>query len=115
MAAALWQAESRVPGESAGTSPADAVHPMAVQTAARHGLDLTDARPRSLGEIDSKPDLVVTVCDEAHEMLSGRPQQRLHWSIPDPVKVEMPEVFEQAFCFLRQRVSTLAAKVDESR
>ena len=114
MAAALWQAESPVRAESAGTAPADSVHPMAVQTAARHGLDLTDARPRSLGEVTSTPDLVVTVCDEAHEQIGDRPTRRLHWSVPDPARAGIPEAFEEAFGALRRRVSALAANVDEA-
>src|SRR5918992_5921537 len=37
LAAALWNCKSTVYAESAGTHPADQVHPLAVAVAARHG------------------------------------------------------------------------------
>src|SRR3712207_2383178 len=51
LAAALWNARSPVPAVSAGTQPAARVHPLAVQAAARHGLDLSGARPRHLAGV----------------------------------------------------------------
>jgi len=41
-------------------------------------------------------DLVVAVCDNAHEDLEpGLP--RLHWSIPDPVRVGTDAAFDAAY------------------
>src|SRR5919106_6345349 len=50
-AAALWRQRTRRHAISAGTRPADRVHPHAVAVAADHGLDLSDARPRHVSDI----------------------------------------------------------------
>src|SRR5690606_7112472 len=67
LAAGLWRARTGRPAMSAGTAPADRVHPLAVEVAARHGLDLGGATPRHVDDLDEAPDLVVSVCDRAHE------------------------------------------------
>lgn len=95
LAAALWRDVVGHPATSAGTQPADRVHPGAVAAAARAGLDLGDARPRLLADVDSIPTLVITVCDRAHEELGPR-DGWLHWSIPDPVPVATPAAFDAA-------------------
>jgi len=83
LAAALWRARTGGEAASAGTEPADAVHPGAVAAARRAGLDLSGARPRLL-EAGEPADVVVTVCDRAHEELAPGPEW-WHWSTPDPV------------------------------
>jgi len=115
LAAALWNARSPVPAVSAGTAPAAQVHPRAVQAAARAGLDLSRARPRTLTDADAAADLIVTVCDRAHEQpgpLAGRPV--LHWSVPDPAADGTPEAFDQAVRDLTARIDTLNALVSPS-
>jgi protein-tyrosine-phosphatase len=113
LAAALWNRLSEVHAESAGTHPADRVHPLAVHAGKRAGLDLADARPRSLQDLIERPDLVVTVCDRAHEELerSGGRGRTLHWSVPDPVDVGSTAAFDDAIRDLELRVSTLAPHV----
>ena len=106
MAAALWREIAHAPGESAGTRPADRVHPGAVAAAARAGLDLSAARPRDLRELPTVPSLVVTVCDLAHEDLEPQPHW-LHWSIKDPVPVGTPQAFDAALAELRERMILL--------
>ncbi len=115
LAAALWNARSTVPADSAGTTPAERVHPLAVQVAAVAGLDLTAARPRGLTDADGAAGLVVTVCDRAHEQpgaLAGRPV--LHWSVPDPAAAGTPAAFDDALRELRARVDALAPLVTPS-
>jgi protein-tyrosine-phosphatase len=107
LAAALWRATTGAPATSAGTDPADTVHPSAVAAAARIGLSLGDARPRSLNEIGTTPPLTVTVCDCAHEALEPG-EGWLHWSIPDPVAIGTDEAFDATIVALRQRISVLA-------
>ncbi|QXC60576.1 helix-turn-helix domain-containing protein [Aquihabitans sp. G128] len=104
LAAALWQ---QVGGSasSAGTHPADAVHPGAVAAAHRAGLDITGANPQELGDLAAGT-LVVTVCDQAHEELGDRPGW-LHWSIPDPVAAGTPADFDHALHELRTRIATV--------
>jgi protein-tyrosine-phosphatase/DNA-binding MarR family transcriptional regulator len=112
-AQALWNARHEVPADSAGTEPAAHVHPEAVRAAARAGLDLQHAVPRGLEDVREIPDLVVTVCDIAHEELGdlGDGRQVLHWSIPDPAISDEPQAFDDALGRLRTRVDSLAPRV----
>ncbi|RJQ13029.1 MAG: ArsR family transcriptional regulator [Dehalococcoidia bacterium] len=110
LALALWRSRSSIPAESAGIQPAASVHPGAVRVAARHGLDLSDARPRSIQAINAAPALVVTVCDEANEVIEVT-RTRLHWSIADPVASGRTRAFEDAFEALSERVAQLCAAV----
>ena len=82
LAAAMWSQLAGATATSAGTHPASHVHPGAVAAATRAGLDLGSAQPRLLGDADGS-DLVVTVCDRAHEELGDR-SGWLHWSDPRP-------------------------------
>ena len=69
LAAALWRQASSVPAVSAGTHPAAAIDPGAIAAAARHRLPLPRLRPRHISEVRHDGDLVITVCDLAHEEL----------------------------------------------
>src|SRR6187551_1374658 len=86
VAAALWRELTGAAASSAGTHPAERVHPEAVKAARRAGLDLRGATPRHLDELRERPALVVTVCDRAHEEGVAEPGW-LHWSVPDPVSI----------------------------
>lgn len=108
LAARLWTSRTGRPAVSAGTAPADRVHPLAVQVARRHGLDLGRATPRHVDTLDADPDLVVSVCDRAHETGVTLPAPQLHWSVPDPADGDL-DAFEQAFSELSRRVDRLAA------
>ena len=44
LAAAAWARRSGIPAASAGTEPADRVHPRAVRVARRHGLAIDPTR-----------------------------------------------------------------------
>ena len=111
LADAVWRRISRVASASAGTRPADTVHPKAVQVARRHGLSLPRARPHHIDEVLRSSDLVVAVCDNAHEDLTVAGVARLHWSIPDPVRVGSDAAFERAFTEIEGRVARLATAV----
>jgi protein-tyrosine-phosphatase len=117
LAAAMWSQVNDIPAESAGTHPAMKVHRLAVRIGKRAGLDLTRARPRALAEVVDPPDLVVTVCDRAHEELarSEAVVRTLHWSVPDPVNVGSAAAFSKSVGDLEQRVSRLAPHVVPSR
>jgi protein-tyrosine-phosphatase/DNA-binding transcriptional ArsR family regulator len=106
LAASAWRRVSSLPATSAGTHPADHVHPGALRTAKRHGLPLDDAKTRHVDDVLTADDLVVAVCDQVHEELTHAP--RLHWSVPDPVRCAKPDDFEAAFDDIVQRVGRLA-------
>ncbi|GAA1011858.1 putative regulatory protein, ArsR family [Acrocarpospora pleiomorpha] len=109
LAVALWERRSAVPATSAGTAPAQRVNPHAVEVARRHGLNLEAAHTIHLDEVLRPEDLVVAVCDSAHEQLGGR--ERLHWSVPDPVRVGTDAAFEHAFTDITSRIDRLAPAI----
>jgi protein-tyrosine-phosphatase/DNA-binding transcriptional ArsR family regulator len=111
LAAAAWTASSRVPATSAGTHPADRVHPTAIAVARAHRLPLKRGRTAHLDAVMRSEDLVVAVCDRAHEELGSQAPDRLHWSVPDPVPVGTDEAFEHALELIEDRVGRLAAAV----
>jgi protein-tyrosine-phosphatase/DNA-binding transcriptional ArsR family regulator len=115
LAAALWRSRNPFPVASAGTHPADRVHPAAVATARRHGLALRGSRPQHLGDVRRSGDVIVTVCDSAHEELDAQgalqAADTVHWSIPDPVRVGTAKAFDAAFEQLTRRIADLADSV----
>jgi ArsR family transcriptional regulator, arsenate/arsenite/antimonite-responsive transcriptional repressor / arsenate reductase (thioredoxin) len=110
LAAHLWRSRTGRPALSAGTEPAAAVHPLARAVAAEGGLDLGGARPMGLDQLDVAPDLVVSVCDRAHESAVGFDVPTLHWSVPDPVDGGA-EAFTAVFEELTDRIERLARAV----
>ncbi len=78
-----WQAVS------AGTHPTGSVHPLAVEAMKQVGIDISQARSKSVDEFRQSPfDLVVMVCDSAAEEcpLWLGPGRREHIGFPDPAK-----------------------------
>ncbi len=75
---------------SAGTHPKSTVHSNAVRAMEEIGIDISNARTKSINEFRDVPfDLVVTVCDSAAEecpvwLGAGK---RVHVGFPDPAKV----------------------------
>ena len=109
LAAALWRHVTGLDATSAGTTPAGRIHPGAIASARRSGLDLVGVQPRRLDEVESIPPIVVTVCDRAHEDLAPRPGW-LHWSIPDPVPRATPAAFDEARDELWSRIDEFAGR-----
>jgi ArsR family transcriptional regulator, arsenate/arsenite/antimonite-responsive transcriptional repressor / arsenate reductase (thioredoxin) len=109
LAVALWRQASAVPAASAGTRPAAAIDPGAIAAARRHGLALRRLRPRYIGDVREDGDLVITVCDLAHEELGGL--TAVHWSVPDPVPAGGDASFDAALDELARRVSLLAPRL----
>ncbi len=107
LAAAVWRSVAGADASSAGTHPAERVHPGAIAAARRAGLDLDDAVPRALEDADLPP-LVVTVCDRAHEELKDHPDW-LHWSMPDPVAAGDAAAFDTVIAELSDRIASVVA------
>jgi protein-tyrosine-phosphatase len=112
LAAALWRRASTVPAASAGTSPASAIDPGAIDAAARHRLPLPRLQPRHISDVRHDGDLIVTVCDLAHEELGVL--AAVHWSVPDPVPAGSPDSFDTALDELDRRVRLLAPRLAAS-
>ncbi len=103
-----------MPATSVGTEPAEQVHPQARRTASRRGLDLGAAVPTGIDHLEIDPDLVVTVCDRAHEQLRRQPLQSgraLHWSIADPAEGGAAAAFAAAADELEERIAELVPLV----
>jgi protein-tyrosine-phosphatase/DNA-binding transcriptional ArsR family regulator len=112
LAAAAWAQLSSLPAASAGTHPADQVHPRAIRTGRRHGLRLEQAQTAHLSDVVLPEDLVVAVCDRAHEELPAllpRPRsERLHWAVRDPAPIDTDKAFETAYQQISHRIDRLA-------
>src|SRR5215831_9969965 len=109
LAAALWRRASHLPAASAGTHPATCIEPGALAAARRHHLPLRRLRPRHISEVRHDGDLIITVCDMAHEELGA--QAAVHWSVPDPVPAGDPASFDAALAELSYRVERLAPRL----
>lgn len=114
LAAAVWKGLSTTPAASAGTRPAVRVHPRAMSVGRRHGLHLSRTATAHTGKVLRRNDLVVAVCDNAYEELSSAADSRprLHWSIPDPVRIDTDEAFEAAYRDIADRVDRLIRAVN---
>jgi protein-tyrosine-phosphatase len=107
LAVAVWNRRSSLPAASAGTHPAAEVHPQAVAAAARRELPMRPHTPRHLEDIVTPTDLVIAVCDNAHEELPPD-SRRLHWSIPDPARTGRADAFDRAIDQLVDRIDRIA-------
>jgi protein-tyrosine-phosphatase len=119
LAEAAWRRVSGLPAASAGTHPAPRIHPRAVAVGRRHGLRLARSRTARLDDVAAPGDLVVCVCDNAHEELANNPDPvgapdtvSLHWAVPDPVRLDTDEAFEAAYTQIAGRVGRLADALD---
>ena len=77
---------------SAGTMPADRVHPQVVEAMREVGFDLADRRPRLLtSDLAEQADVVVTMgCGDACPVIPGK--RYLDWDLPDPVEMSVEDV-----------------------
>jgi arsenate reductase len=103
----------RYEAHSAGSRPAGHVHPKALETLRRHGIDPGVPSSQSWNDYAQEAfDTVITVCDSAAaETCPAFPGgfDRLHWSTPDPAKAvgseaDVDAAFEEAYALLRDRV-----------
>jgi protein-tyrosine-phosphatase len=114
LAVAIWHRHSKLPATSAGTHPVSGIHPGALAAARRHQLPMQARAPLHLNNVLAPGDLVVVVCDRAHEEFPGD-LPRIHWSIPDPVRASAPEAFDRTVDALTKRIVRLVPILQGSR
>jgi arsenate reductase len=94
MSAALFDREAagRHSSLSAGTTPADRVHPEVIEVMREIGLDLSDERPQILTrELSEQADVVVTMgCGDECPYIPGK--RYIEWDLPDPKGRPLDEV-----------------------
>jgi len=77
---------------SAGTSPAERVHPEVVEVMRELGIDLADRKPHGLDDADAEwAEIVVTMgCGDSCPVLPGK--RYIDWELDDPAGKPLDEV-----------------------
>ncbi|MBM3639458.1 MAG: helix-turn-helix domain-containing protein [Actinobacteria bacterium] len=104
LAAALWRSNGMGEADSAGTEPAEVIHPLTVKVAQKAKLKLPLVKPQHIDDVHTKADVIISVCDEAREHVNAH-DEWLHWSIPDPVKARSVSAFERTIDDLNERIA----------
>ena len=101
---------------SAGTAPATVVRREAIIALAGLGIDWRAAKPKGIERVlGSDWDIVITLCDKAHESCPTLPSRPVtaHWGIPDPVsagaKSARQNAFDDAVGLLSWRIDLMLA------
>jgi arsenate reductase (thioredoxin) len=114
MSAALFEQEtaSRHRAMSAGTRPADAVHPEVITVMREVGIELSDRVPQLLtAELAERADVIVTMgCGDECPYVPGK--RYLDWDLPDPKGRPLDEV-RATRDDIRRRLALLVAQLDE--
>ena len=95
MAAALLEraAGASVRVRSAGSDPAEALHPVVVEAMAEAGIDLSSTPTRLTSRAVQAADVVITMgCGDACPVYSGTHYE--DWEVDDPAGQALPEVRE---------------------
>ena len=113
MSAALFErgAEGRHRALSAGTAPAERVHPEVIEVMRELGIDLSDRTPRKLDlELAQEADVVVTMgCGDDCPYIPGK--RYIDWDLADPRGRPLEEVRATRDDILR-RVEQLVTELD---
>ena len=113
MSSALFErtAGRRHDASSAGTTPAERVHPEVVEVMRELGVDLSDRVPRRLTrELAEQADVVVTMgCGDECPYIPGK--RYIDWELPDPKSRPLDEV-RATRDDIAGRVARLVAELD---
>lgn len=115
MSQALFEAASQGRHEalSAGTTPAEHIHPEVIEVMDELGLDLRSRKPQRLTHrLAEQADIVITMgCGDQCPVIPGK--QYIDWDLPDPhdQPIEQVRVVRDE---IRQRVRDLIAGLDPS-
>jgi protein-tyrosine-phosphatase len=115
MSAALFEraVDGRHRALSAGTTPADRVHPEVVEVMREFDIDLADRTPQLLTrELAEQADVVVTMgCGDECPYLPGK--RYIDWELPDPKGRPVDEV-RAIRDDIARRIDVLARELDPS-
>jgi arsenate reductase len=113
MSRALFEraAAGRHTADSAGTTPAQRVHPEVVEVMREAGIDIAGRTPQRLSpELTQPADVVVTMgCGDECPYIPGK--RYLDWDLPDP-KDQPVEVVRATRDEIARRVEQLARELD---
>ncbi len=113
MSQALFEraAGNRHTAESAGTTPADRVHPEVVEAMSALGIDLADRVPQQLTTgLAERADVVVTMgCGDECPFIPGK--RYIDWDLQDPKGLSIERVLAIRDD-IAQRVTALVAELD---
>jgi len=116
MSAALFEREAhgRHLALSAGTTPADRLHPEVVEVMREIGIDLADRTPRPLtDDVAGEADVIVTMgCGDSCPYVPGK--RYIDWDLPDPSGRPLEEV-RAIRDEIAARVGGLIEMLDRSR
>jgi arsenate reductase len=116
IAQALFEraADGRYGAASAGTAPADRVHPEVIEVMRELGIDLAERRPRLLTrELAAQADVVVTMgCGDQCPFIPGK--RYIDWELEDPKGRPVQEV-RATRDEIAGRVVALLAELDANR
>jgi arsenate reductase len=98
---------------SAGTTPAEHVHPEVIEAMRELSLDLSDRRPQLLTrELAEQADLIVTMgCGDQCPYIPGK--RYLDWELPDPKGRPLAEV-RATRDEINRRVRALGEELDQT-
>jgi protein-tyrosine-phosphatase len=115
MSAALFEqaAAGRHHALSAGTTPAERVHPEVVEVMRELGIDLADRQPHLLTrELAEQADVVVTMgCGDACPYIPGK--RYVDWQLADP-KGQPIETVRATRDDIAERVAALVGELDDA-
>lgn len=108
-----YHAGGRFEARSAGTKPAERVHPLAIKVMAEAGIDIAGQRPKHVDSFAGQSiAYLITVCGNADQAcprgLAGA-GERMHWPFDDPAGFEGTE--EEMLAGFRRVRDEIAAKV----
>ena len=113
--------DNRLEVYSAGTNPADRVHPKAVQVMKEVGIDISGNKTKTVEQFLAQSfDYVITVCDNAKEtcpFFTGKVEHRLHMGFEDPAEAtgteeEILSVFRKVRNQIEQQFKTFLLDIE---
>jgi len=104
--------DDRHQARSAGTTPADAVHPVVLEAMGEVGIDLSGERPTELTrDLAEWADVVVTMgCGDACPYIPGK--RYIDWQLEDPANQPLEKV-RQVRDEIQRRIDGLLAELDQ--